>query len=164
MDFDTAFKPASEKGVQSLSECMECLYGPERTMQEDNLQKTLFELYNQNRGLANEYLSQAFEALEKEGKISSMANDYWWTRFGSVVIDLNCGSWLLEFFEEQGYDVVLSPYYTAIQALEIEKQDAKNGQKDAEIYLRNRVVEISEPARLICKKMRNYVNGTEELT
>ena len=107
--------------------------------------------------MANEYLSQAFEALEKESKISSMANDYWWTRFGSVVINLNCGSWLLEYFEEQGYDVVLSPYYTAIQALEIEKQDAKNGQKDAEIYLRNRAVEISEPARLICKKMRNYM-------
>jgi len=50
---------------------------------------------------------------------------------------------------------VLSPYYTAIQALEIEKQDSKNGKKDAEIYLKNRAVEISEPARIIIEKIKS---------
>jgi hypothetical protein len=57
--------------------------------------------------------------------------------------------------EEKGYDVVLSPYYTAIQALEIENQDSKNGKENAEIYLNNRAVEISEPARKIVEKIRN---------
>ena len=87
-----------------------------------------------------------------------MANEYWWIRFGYVVIKLGYGSWLLEILEEKGYDIVLSPYYTAIQALEIEKQDSKNGKADAEIYLKNRAVEISEPARKIIKRIRKYID------
>jgi len=119
------------------------------------LHKTLFELHKQNQGIAKELLLQAFE---KEDNISSIANGYWWTIFGSVVLDLGYGSWLLAILEEKGYDIELSPYYTAIQALTIEKQDSKNGQKDAEIYLKNRAIEISEPARMIIEKMRKYMD------
>ena len=123
-----------------------------------HLHQALFELHNQNQGLAKDYLSQAFEILENENKISSIANVYWWTRFGSVVLDLGYGSWLLAILEEKGYDIELSPYYTAIQALEIEKQESKNGQKDAEVYLKNRAVEISEPARKIIDRMKKYMD------
>jgi len=122
------------------------------------LNKTLFELHNQNKGLAKEDLLQAFAVLENENKILSMANEYWWRRFGSVVIELGYGSWLLAILEEKGYDIVLLPYYTAIQALEIEKIDSKNGKKESETYLKNRAVEVSEPARAIIKKMRNYMD------
>jgi hypothetical protein len=209
-----------KKGIHSLSEFLECLYGRERLEQETDrllqseittsrqiilglslaesaqldperknkldkkdkaievfneieqdiakdenrkfvsryyLHKTLFELHDKNQGSAREYLLQAFETLMKENRISSIANEYWWTRFGSVVIDLGYGSWLLAVLEEKGFNIVLSPYYTAIQALEIEKQDSKNGQKDAEIYLKNRAVEISEPARMIIERMRKYI-------
>ena len=121
------------------------------------LNKTLFDLHNRNEGLAKEHLLQAFEVLEKENKLSSMANETCWRRLASVVLDLGYGSWLLAILENEGYDIVLSPYYTAIQALEIEKQDSKNGQRDAEIYLKNRAVEISEPAREIIKKIRRYM-------
>ena len=119
------------------------------------LHKTLFELYKQNKGIAKDCLLQAFEVLEKEDKLSSMSNEYWWMRFGSIVIKLEYGAWLLDVLEEKGYDTKLSPYYTAIQALEIEKQD---GQKDAETYLKNRAVEISEPARLIIERMRKQLD------
>ena len=119
------------------------------------LHKTLFELYKQNKGIATDYLLQAFEVLENENKLSSMSNDHWWITFGSVVIKLGYGTWLLAVLDDKGYDIVLSPYYTAIQALEIEKQD---GQKNAETYLKNRAIEISEPARLIIEKMRRYLD------
>jgi Flp pilus assembly protein TadD, contains TPR repeats len=119
------------------------------------LNKTLFELYKQNKGIATDYLLQAFEVLEKENKLSSMSNDHWWITFGSVVVKLGYGTWLLAILEDKGYDIVLSPYYAAIQVLKIEKQD---GQKDAETYLKNRAVEISEPARLIVEKMRRYLD------
>ena len=153
-----------KRGVHCLSEFLECLYGQERIMQEadsflqSKIEKSLFELHNQNRGLAKKYLLQAFEVLEKENEISSVVNENWWMRFGSVVIGLGYGSWLLAILEEKGYDIVLSPYYTAIQALEIEHQDSKNGQRDAEIYLKNRAVEISEPARMMIGKMRKYMD------
>ena len=122
------------------------------------LNKTLFDLYNRNEGLAQKHLLQAFEVLEKENNITSIAKEYWWKRFGSVVLDLGYGSWLLSILENEGYDIVLSPYYTAIQALEIEKQDSKNGQRDAEIYLKNRAIEISDPARIIIERIRKYMD------
>ena len=119
------------------------------------LNKTLFELHKQNKGSAKEYLLQTFE---NKGSISTIANNYWWAKFGAVVIDLDYGSWLLDILEEKGYDIELSPYYTAIKALTIEKQDPKKGEKEAELYLNNRAVEISEPARKIIEKIRKYMD------
>jgi tetratricopeptide (TPR) repeat protein len=121
------------------------------------LHKALFELYKKNNGFAREYLLQAFVILEKEDKISSVASMYWWIRFGAIVINLGCGSWLISILEEKGYNIILSPYYTAIQALEIERQEGKTGKKDAEIYLNNRAVEISDPAKIIVEKMKEYL-------
>ena len=145
-----------KRGIHSLSEFLECLYGEERMIQNENLHKALFDLHKQNQGLAKEHLLQAFEVLEKENKIASVANEYWWERFGYTVIKSGYASWFLAILEEKGYNIVLSPYYTALQALEIEKQDSKNGQKDAEIYLKNRAIEISEPARIIIERIRKY--------
>jgi len=122
-----------------------------------NLHKALFELHKKNNGLAKEYLLQAFEILEKKDEISTIASLYWWIRFGSVVIKLGCGSWLISILEEKGYNIILSPYYTAIQVLEIERQEGKTSKKEAEIYLNNRAVEISEPAKIIVEKMREYL-------
>ena len=122
------------------------------------LDKALFELYRRNEGLAKEYLLQVFEIFEKENKLSSMANEYPWIRFGSVVIKLGYSSWLLAILEEKGYDIALSPYYTALQTLEIELQDGKSGKEDAEIYLNNRAIEISEPARIIIEKIKKYMD------
>jgi len=119
------------------------------------LHKALFELYKENNGLAREYLLQAFKILEKKDKISSIANMYSWIRFGSVVIKIGCSSWLISILEEKGYNIVLSPYYTAIKALKIEQQD---GRMNAEIYLNNRAVEISNPAKIIIEKMRKYLS------
>jgi len=118
------------------------------------LHKALFELHKKNNGLARDYLLQAFEILEKEDKISTIAGLYWWIRFGSVVVSLKCGSWLISILEEKDYNIVLSPYYTAIKALEIEQQDGKN---EAETYLNNQAVEISNLANKIVEKMKKYL-------
>jgi len=119
--------------------------------------KALFELYKQNEGLAKEHLLKAFEVLEREDKLSSMANMYSWITSGSVIVNLGYSSWLLAILKEKGYDIVLSPYYTAIQALEIETQDGKNGKENAEIYLKNIAIEVSAPARIIIDKMKKYI-------
>ncbi|MDR1584243.1 MAG: tetratricopeptide repeat protein [Prevotellaceae bacterium] len=113
------------------------------------LNKTLFELHKHNESTATESLSRAFESKQE---IQSIANDDEWRKFDAAVIKLDYGSWLLNILEEKGYDIVLSPYYTAIQALEIEKQKNKN---EAETYLKNRAIEISEPARTIVEKIKH---------
>jgi hypothetical protein len=119
------------------------------------LEKTLFELYKRNEGLAKEYLFQSFEIIEREDALPFMANENRWTRFANIVIMLDYSSWLISVLEEKGYDIKLSPYYTAIKALEIEQKDSKNGNKDAEIYLKNRAIEISSPARVIIDKIKS---------
>lgn len=115
------------------------------------LNKAGFELYNQNIGLAKNSLLQAFEILEKDNKLITLANEHWWIKFGSIVVKLGYVSWLVEIFEERGYDVVLSPYYTAIQALRIEQ---KENIENADLYLKNRAIEIGDPAKLIIEKIK----------
>lgn len=119
------------------------------------LDKACFDLYKRNEGLAKESLLLAFEVFEKENKLADIANIPRGLKFGSVVIKLGYGFWLLNILEEKGYDIVLSPYYSAIQALEIEKQE---GKKSAEIYLNNRAVEISDPARTIIERIRKHTD------
>jgi hypothetical protein len=119
------------------------------------LHKTLFELYKRNESTAAKLLSQAFESKQE---IQSIANDDYWREFDAVVIKLDYSSWLLNILKEKGYDVVLSPYYTAIQALEIEKREKNN---EAETYLKNRAIEISEPARTIIEQIRHFSRSKE---
>ena len=52
------------------------------------------------------------------------------------------------------FDKILSPYFVAVQALEKEQKESK---EKAEIYLKNRAIEISEPARMIIEKIRKYM-------
>jgi len=40
--------------------------------------------------------------------------------------------------------------------LEIEHKDSKNGKKYAEIYLKNRAIEISNPARIIIDRIKKF--------
>ncbi|MDR0506560.1 MAG: hypothetical protein LBH32_07065 [Dysgonamonadaceae bacterium] len=163
--------------ISCLSKFLECFYGKDECLldlelfnsiaeneirqNEDKkfisryyIHKSAFELGKRNEGLAKEYLLQSFAILEKDDKIQSIANDDCWRKFASVVIQLGYGSWLLAVLEEKGYDIVLSPYYTAIQALEIEQTE---NAETAEIYLRNQAVEKSEPARVIMTKIKKYL-------
>ena len=122
------------------------------------LNKTLFELYKRNEGTAKDILVQAFEIFENENKLLAVANEDWFMLFGSVVVEMGYGSWLLGVLKGKGYDIVLSPYYTGIQALEIETQDGNRGKENAEIYLKNIAIEISVPAAEIIRKMKKYMS------
>jgi tetratricopeptide (TPR) repeat protein len=150
---------------------------------EDNLQilqywlnKALFELYKRNEGNAKLCFNQTLPHIYSElpSATSTSGEKYYfgcsyeyfkspqiiqedWWRFAAITIKLGYGHWLVTTMEEFKYDCILAPYFVAIKALEIEKQDSKNGRKNAEIYLKNRAIEISEPARMIMEKMRKYM-------
>jgi tetratricopeptide (TPR) repeat protein len=120
------------------------------------LQETLFELHNRNEGLAKEYLLQALQSIEKELPISTINI---WYDFAAICLDLKYGEWLLAILEETRFDKNLAPYFVAIRAILIEKQECKNdkekaeNKEKAEIYLKNRAIEIAEPARIIIKRI-----------
>jgi tetratricopeptide (TPR) repeat protein len=124
------------------------------------LNQSLFNLYKQDLGQAKDKFHEISSFIKDDCPYFTKytgGNDDEWCRYAAIVINLNYGSWFLQILEEKGYDISLSPYYTAIKALEIEKQDSKNGKKNAEIYLKNRAIEISEPARMIMEKIRKYM-------
>ena len=108
------------------------------------LNKTLFELYKQNKGVAKEYLLNALEKIKEQ--LPQNTQDDWW-RFGAVASKLGYGKWFTDILEEQGFDVILSPYYVAIKAM---------NEKDTEGYLNSKAVEIREPARKIMEIMKSY--------
>lgn len=108
------------------------------------LNKSLFELYNRNEGIAKEYLENALKKLEKS--LPMHTQDDWW-RFGAVVVKLSYGNWFLSILEKNDFDTVLAPYYVAIKAM-IEK--------DSEGYLNSKAVEIRDPSRKIMEIMKKY--------
>jgi len=116
------------------------------------LQETLFELHNRNEGIAKEFLSKALQTIENELPKTTIEE---WYYFAAICLQLNYGNWFLNILKEKGFDKILSPYFVAVQALEIEQKENK---EKAEIYLKNRAIEISEPARMIIEKIRtNYL-------
>jgi hypothetical protein len=60
---------------------------------------------------------------------------------------LGYGNWLLTILEETGYDIILSPYFVAIKAM---------NEKDSEGYLNSKAVEIREPAMKLIELMEKY--------
>ena len=115
------------------------------------LEQALFSLHERNEGIASNHLSEAF--VEIEDKLNPKTQGSW-EYFAAIVIKLGLAQWLLDIFSEKGFDIVLSPLFVAIQALNIER--IKDSEA-AEIYLKNQAVEKSEPARIIMKKMRKYI-------
>ncbi len=115
------------------------------------LEETLFALHSRNEGIAKEYLLEAVDVIQDKFPQKEQ-ND--WNRFAVITIDLGYGEWFLNVLKEKGCDVILAPYYIAVQALEYEKT---RGKEQAEIYLKNKAVEVSEPARMIIEQMSRYM-------
>ncbi|OOV18207.1 tetratricopeptide repeat protein [Flavobacterium sp. LM4] len=108
------------------------------------LNKSLFELYKRNEGIAKEYIEKAFKKIEDILPVDTQ--DDWW-RFGAVAIKLGYANWFLSILEENGFDTILAPYYVAIKALT---------EKDSKGYLNSKAVEIRDPARKIMEIMEKY--------
>lgn len=115
------------------------------------LEKTLFELHKRNEGTAGEHLLRALHFVENGLTKNTQSG---WEYFAAITIKLGYGQWLLDILKEKELDIILSPYYVAIQALEIEK--TKNAET-AEIYLKNQAIEKSGPARIIIEKVTRYL-------
>jgi Flp pilus assembly protein TadD len=108
------------------------------------LHKALFDLYDKNEGIAKESLKKAFAKIEN--KLPAYTQDDWW-RFGAVTSKLGYGKWFTNILKEEGFDIILSPYYVAIKAL---------NEKDTEGYLNSKAVEIREPAKKLMEIMKKY--------
>lgn len=110
------------------------------------LNKTLFELYKHNEGIADEYLRKAFNIIEPDGFIEDTQDDWW--EFAGVVIRLGYSSWFLNMLKNKELDVILSPYYVAIEALSA---------KDIKAYLNTVAAEKREAAKDVIESIQKYI-------
>jgi tetratricopeptide (TPR) repeat protein len=118
---------------------------PDTSMEDSYwLNKALFDLYKKNEGIAKDYFIKALYKIED--KLPENTRDDWW-RFGAVVNKLKYNDWALSVMEETGHDVILSPFYVAIKAM---------NEKDTEGYLNSKALEIREPAMKIIDLMKKY--------
>ena len=138
-----------KQAVNLLTKFLESFFGSDLDrVARNHLEKALFELHNRNEGIAKGFLSEALQNMQVELPKATIED---WCYFAGICLDLHYGQWLLNVLKEKGFDRILSPYYVAVQALEIERKESK---ERSEIYLKNRAIEISTPARMIMEKIQ----------
>ena len=108
------------------------------------LNKALFAYYDQNAGIAKEWIEKALDQIKD--RLPNNTQDDWW-RSGAVAVKLGFGSHFLGVLKEHGFDTILRPYYVAIQALM---------EKNPESFLISIAAEVREPARQIMNWMKRY--------
>lgn len=109
------------------------------------LNASLFDFYDANLGLAKINLLKGLKATG--GSLPTDTQDDWW-RFASVSIRLGYGQAILEVLKENGYDVILRPYYLAIQSLM---------EKNSEAFLNSIAVEVREVAADLAERIKRFI-------
>ncbi|WP_259016624.1 tetratricopeptide repeat protein [Emticicia fluvialis] len=109
------------------------------------LNQAIFAYYENNAGIAKDFLTGALRTIKDS--LSSNTQDDWW-RTGAVAVKLGFGEHFLQVLEENGYDVILRPYYVAIQALL---------QKKPDLFFNSIAAEVREPAKKIMEWMKKYM-------
>ncbi len=109
------------------------------------LNASLFELYEDNLGKAKVYLSEALKTIAADGFFEDQNN--WW-RYAAVSIQLGCGQTVLDTLQEHGYNMILRPYYVAIQSLLV---------KDSTAFLNSIAAEVREVAADLAERIKRYM-------
>jgi tetratricopeptide (TPR) repeat protein len=108
------------------------------------LNKALFAYYEKNAGIAKGFMIEALDEIDDS--LPSHTQDDWW-KAAATVVKLGYGTHFLQILSESGYDVILRPYYVAIQALI---------RKNSDLFFNSIAAEVREPAKRILEMMKKY--------
>ena len=108
------------------------------------LNKALFAYYEKNAGIAKGFIIEALDEIDNS--LPSNTQDDWW-RTAATIVKLGYGTHFLQTLSENGYDVILRPYYVAIQALI---------RKNSDLFFNSIAAEVREPAKKILEMMKKY--------
>lgn len=107
------------------------------------LHHSLFEVYDQNYGLAKDYLKKAIEYLSNKPPSYTIDD---WVRYAAVAIHKGFGKYLIETLSASGIHNIMRPYYDACIALH----------DGGEEYLYRQSVEVRETAFEVLQHMQKY--------
>jgi tetratricopeptide (TPR) repeat protein len=108
------------------------------------LHKAIFAYYDNNTGIAKEFIGKALNEIRDS--LPPETQDDWW-RAAAIAVKLGHGEHFLSVLKETGFDIILRPYYVAIQALM---------QPKPALFFNSIAAEIREPAKKIVELMRKY--------
>ncbi len=108
------------------------------------LNKALFAYYEKNAGIAKGFIIEALNEIDDS--LPSNTQDDWW-KSAVTIVKLGYGTHFLQTLSENGYDVILRPYYVAIQALT---------RKNSDLFFNSIAAEVREPAKRILEMMKKY--------
>jgi tetratricopeptide (TPR) repeat protein len=109
------------------------------------LNKALFAYYENNGGIARKYIEEALKIIENELPAHTQDD---WRRFAAITYKLGFARQYLDILKNYGYDLVLKPYFVAIEALL---------QKKPILFFNSIAAEVREPAKKIYEIMRGYL-------
>jgi tetratricopeptide (TPR) repeat protein len=108
------------------------------------LNEALFAYYEKNAGIAKGFIIEALNEIDDS--LPSNTQDDWW-KAAATIVKLGYGTHFLQTLSENGYDVILRPYYVAIQALI---------RKNSDLFFNSIAAEVREPAKRILEMMKKY--------
>lgn len=109
------------------------------------LNLALFEYYQKNVGNAEAFIEKALGEIG--GTLPADTQDDWY-RSAAVLIKLNYGESLLKVLSANGFEIILRPYFIAIEAMT---------KKEDDLFLNSVALEVREPAKIIIDIIRNYI-------
>lgn len=130
--------------LKEAKELFESITDDEKLKDSHFLNKALFAYYEKNAGIAKGFIVEALDEIDDF--LPSNTQDDWW-RAAATIVKLGFGTHLLQTLSENGYDVILRPYYVAIQALI---------RKNPDLFFNSIAAEVREPAKRILEMMRKY--------
>jgi Flp pilus assembly protein TadD len=111
------------------------------------LNKALFSFYEKNIGIAEDFLKKAINHLDK--CLLPFLNSDWY-QSAAIIIKLGYGTNLLTILSSNGHDIILRPFYVAIEALT---------KKEEDLFLNSIAAEVREPAKKIMEMMKKYTGS-----
>jgi tetratricopeptide (TPR) repeat protein len=108
------------------------------------LNEALFAYYEKNAGIAKGFIIKALNEINDS--LPYNTQDDWW-KAAATIVKLGFGTHFLQTLSENGYDIILKPYYVAIQALI---------RKNSDLFFNSIAAEVREPAKKILEIMKKY--------
>jgi tetratricopeptide (TPR) repeat protein len=130
--------------LKEAKELFESIPDNEELRDSHFLNKALFAYYEKNAGIAKGFIIEALDEIDNSLPLNTQ--DDWW-KAAATIVKLGYGTHFLQTLAENGYDVILRPYYVAIQALI---------RKNPDLFFNSIAAEVREPAKRILEMMKKY--------
>lgn len=111
-----------------------------------SLNQALFAYYDNNVGIAEKHLKEALKSIGETLPLNTVDD---WYRSAAVIVKLGYSDNLLRVFHNTGHDIILKPFYIAIEAI---------SKKEDELFFNSIAAEIREPAKKIMALIKNHLD------